>query len=147
MFTLRATTSASHGCPAEQIGAILDCDHRTIERRFAPISKKRPTAARWSPPGQALPGSLGYPLQHRDRDLSREKLARKGRSPGHGGQYGPTRRPQARSSATEETKKRLVDMSLYIRREALLEQQRLEALGNAPNGPCRGTPSGRADVS
>jgi len=26
---------ASHGCSAEQIGVIPDCDHRTIERRFA----------------------------------------------------------------------------------------------------------------
>jgi hypothetical protein len=31
---------ASHGCSAEQIRVILDCDHRTIERRFAPILKK-----------------------------------------------------------------------------------------------------------
>jgi hypothetical protein len=35
---------------------------------------------------------------------------------------------------TEETKKKLFEISQFIRREALLEQQRQEELGNAPNG-------------
>jgi hypothetical protein len=31
---------ACSGCSAEQIGAILDCDERTIQRRFATILKR-----------------------------------------------------------------------------------------------------------
>ena len=37
----------------------------------------------------------------------------------------------------EEIKKKLVDMAVYIRKEALAEQQRLERFGNQPNGSCR----------
>src|SRR5260221_11450899 len=34
------TKLANSGLSAEQIGAILEVDHRTIERRFAPILKR-----------------------------------------------------------------------------------------------------------
>jgi len=34
----------------------------------------------------------------------------------------------------EETKKKMVEISQFIRREALLEQQRQDELGNLPNG-------------
>ena len=76
---------ASHGCSAEQIRVILDCDHRTIERRFAPILKKARLQRDGRLQVKLCQEAMGTPLQHRDRHLSREKLARNGRSPGYGG--------------------------------------------------------------
>ena len=46
----------------------------------------------------------------------------------------------------EEIKKKLVDMAVYIRKEALAEQQRLERFGNQPNGSCREDSSGPVDA-
>jgi hypothetical protein len=127
---------ASHGRSAEQIGAILDCNHRTIERRFAPVLKKGRLQRDGRLQVKLCQEAMGTPcntaiaiflaknwLGMADRPETVVNMVQ------HAG--------PGQIVFNEEIKKKLVDMAVYIRKEALAEQQRLERFGNQPNGSCR----------